>query len=452
MKIVIVGSGNVGFHLADLLVKEGHDIIIIDNHAKTLKKLTEVLDVMGVYGDGSFYDVQVEAGVQNSDLLIAVTPRDEINMLCCLLAKKIGAKQTIARVRNPEYSDQLFILKDELGLTMSINPELAAAREIDRILKFPSALKVDTLAKGVAELVQFKLSADNPLTQNSLNAISSKYFNNVLISAVERNNEVYMPNGDFVLQENDKVHIIGKPKDIGSFFKAINHFLPQSKYVMIAGGGHITYHLASLIIAMGMKLKIIEKSSARCEELCELLPKADIVCGDETDQELLVEEKLKNVDTFIALTNSDEANLIISMYAKYQNVPKVITKINRTNYIDVMQNLGIDCIISQQIITSNVIARYVRSVQNSVGNSVLTLYKIVNDKAEAIEFIARKTTKYLKVPLYKLNLKDNLLIAALVRDDKLIIPDGNDIIQIDDNVIVVTTNKQLNDLNDIYQA
>ncbi len=450
MKIVIVGSGNVGFHLADLLVNEGHDIVLIDNHKKTLKKLTELLDVMGVFGDGSFYDIQIEAGVQDADLLIAATPRDEINMLCCLLAKKIGAQRTIARVRNPEYSNQLFLLKDELGLSMSINPELAAAREIARILKFPSALKVDTLAEGVAELVQFKLSAENPLTENSLNSSSGKYLKNVLISAVERENEVYMPKGDFVLKEKDKVHVIGNPHDIGSFFKSINHFLPQSKYVFIAGGGHIAYHTACHILSMGMKVKIIEKSQERCEELCELLPKADIVCGDETDQDLLLEEKIGNVDTFIALTNSDEANLIISMYAKFQNVQKVITKINRANYVEVMQKLGIDCVISEQIITSNMIARYVRTIQNTVGNSVETLYKIVNDKAEAIEFIARSTTKNIGIPLHELKLKKNLLIAALVRDGMLIIPDGNEHIEVDDNVIIVTTNKKLNDLNDIF--
>jgi len=291
MKIVIVGTGNVGFHLAELLVSEGHDIVVIDNHKETLRKLTELIDVMGVFGDGSFYDVQIEADVQHADLLIAATPRDEMNLLCCLLAKKIGATRTIARVRNPEYSSQLFLLKNELGLSMSINPELAAAREIARILKFPAALKVDTLAKGVAELVQFKLSAENPLKEKSLNSISSKFLSNILISAVERENEVYMPKGDFVLKENDKVHVIGKPKDIGNFFKSINHFLPQSKYVLIVGGGHITYHTAKHIISMGMKVKIIEHSQKRCEELCELLPKAVVVCGDETYQDLLLEQK-----------------------------------------------------------------------------------------------------------------------------------------------------------------
>lgn len=450
MRIVIVGSGNVGFNLADLLVKEGHDLVVIDNHTDTLKKLIEVLDVIGVFGNGSYYDVQMEADVPNTDLLIAVTPRDEVNMLCCLLAKKLGAGHTIARVRNPEYSKQLTLLKDELGLSMSINPELAAAREIARILKFPSALKIDTLAKGLVELVQFKLNPDNPLVDKSLLSISSKYVNNILISAVERDNDVYMPTGSFVLKAEDKVHIIGKAEDITRFFKAINKFLPKSKYVLIVGGGQVAYHLAKQIIPMGMQVKIIESSKSRCMELCELLPKANIINGDGADQDLLLAEKLTGADSFIALTGSDEANLIISMFAKTQNVPKVITKINRSNYLDVLQNLGIDCVISQQFITSNTIARYVRTMQNTIGNSVETLYKIINDKAEAIEFIATDNTRSLGIKLHKLKLKKNLLIAALVRDGKVMIPDGNDSINFGDYVIVVTTNKKLNDLNDIF--
>lgn len=450
MRIVIVGSGYVGYHLADLLVKEGHDIVVIDNHPETLNKLIEVLDIIGIYGNGSYYDVQMEADVPNTDLLIAVTPRDEVNMLCCLLAKKLGAGHTIARVRDPQYSKQLMLLEDELGLSMSINPESAAASEIARILKFPSALKIDTLAKGVVELVQFKLYASNPMVNKDLHAISNEYSHKILISAVERDNDVDIPTGSYVLQEGDKVHIIGKSRDITQFFKSINKFLPKVKYVLIVGGGNISYHLANQVIAMGMQVKIIENNKKRCLELCELLPQANIIQGDGTDQKLLIAERLTGADSFIALTDSDEINLIISIFAKSQHVPKVITKINRSSYIGVLQDLGIDCVISQQFITSNIIARYVRSMQNTVGNSVETLYKIINDKAEAIEFIAKSHTKHLGEPLHQLNLKNNLLIAALVRNGQVIIPDGNDMISLDDNVIVVTTNKQLNDLNDIF--
>jgi len=451
MKIVIVGCGNVGYHLADLLVNEGHNIVVIDNHAKTIKKRVETLDIMGVYGNGSYYDVQMDADVPNADLLIAATPRDEINMLCCLLAKKLGAKATIARVRDPKYSRQLHLFKDDLSLSMSINPELAAAQEVVRLLKFPSAIKIDTLAKGLVELVQFRLTEDNPLVDKELQAISSRYSHNILICAVERDADVQMPTGSYKLQKNDKVHLIGKSKAITHFFKSINQFQPKSKHILIVGGGHIAYHIARQIIPLGMKVKIIDNNQARCEELCELLPKADIVHGDGTDQTLLLSEGMDGTDSFIALTGSDEANLLISMFAKSHHINKVITKINRTNYMELMQQLGIDSIISQQFITSNTIARYVRSMQNKNDTSVKTLYKIINDKAEALEFVASEDTRHLGEPLHQLSLKTNLLIAALVREGKVIIPDGNDSIMRDDTVIVITTNKQLSDLNDIYK-
>ena len=333
---------------------------------------------------------------------------------------------------------------------MSINPELAAASEIARILKFPSALKIDTLAKGRVELVQFKLQPDNPLVDKSLNSISGKYVNNILISAVERDNDVHIPMGNYILKAEDKVHIIGKVHDITRFFKSINKFLPKSKYVLIVGGGQVAYHLASQIITMGMQVKIIENDRIRCNELSEVLPQATIIHGDGMDQDVLLTEKLTGADSFIALMGSDEANLIISLFAKSQNVPKVITKINRSSYLDVLQNLDIDSVISKQFVTSNTIARYVRSMQNKVGNSVETLYKIINDKAEAIEFIAKDNTMNLGLPLRKLKIKDNLIIAALVRAGKVIIPDGNDIILVNDNVIIVSTIKNINDLNDIF--
>lgn len=450
MKIVIVGSGNVGYHLADLLVGERHDIVVIDNNTETLNKMVEVLDVIGVFGNGSYYDVQMEADVPNTDLLIAVTQRDEVNMLCCLLAKKLGAKHTIARVRDPEYSQQLNLFKAELGLSMSINPESAAAAEIARILKFPSALKIDTLAKGLVELVHFKLSEDTPLTGKSLQAISDKYSHKILISAVERDGEVDMPTGSYVLKPEDRVHIVGKSQDITKFFKSLNLFIPKSKFVIIVGGGYIAYNLAQQILAMGMQVKIIEKNLERCQELCELLPQANIIHDDGTDQDVLLAERMADADSFIALTGSDEANLIISFFAKSQKVPKVITKINRSKYLQVLQDLGIDSVVSQHLITSNTIARYVRAMQNEVGNSVETLYKFAGDKAEAVEFIATEKTAFLDTPLRDLKLKKNLLVAALVRQGQVIIPDGNDVIKLDDNIIVVTANRQLNDLNDVF--
>ncbi len=450
MKIVIVGSGNVGYHLAALLVEEGHDIVVIDNQTKTLEKLVEVLDISIVHGNGAYYDTQMEADVPNADLVIAVAQQDEINMLTCLLARKLGAKRTIARVRDQNYSNQLHLLKSELGLSMSINPELAAATEIARILKFPSALKIDTLAKGRVELVHFKLADDNPLVNYSLQEISDKFTHKILISAVERDDEVYMPTGSYVLKPEDKVHIVGKLADITKFFKTLGLFMPKSKFVIIVGGGQITYYLAEQIISMGIQVKIIESNRNRCVELCELLPSAIIINADGTDQNVLLQEKLESADSFIALTKSDEINLIIAMFAKSKNVPKVITRINHSRYMDVVQNLEIDSFISQHLITSDLIARYVRAMQNTMGSSVKTLYKFANDQAEALEFIATGNSKHIYEPLKDLNLRKNLLVAALVRKDEVIIPDGNDKIMPGDNVIVVTTNKVLGDLDDIY--
>ena len=450
MKIVIVGSGNVGSHLAELLVEEGHDIVVVDNQNQTLDRLVEVLDIKIVHGNGAYYDVQMEAGVPDADLVIAVAQQDEINMLACLLAKKLGAKHTIARVRDQDYSNQLHLLKSELGLSMSINPELAAATEITRILKFPSALKIDTLAKGRVELVHFKLAEDNPLVHHTLQEISDRFTHKILISAVERDDEVHMPTGGYVLQPEDKVHIVGKLADITKFFKTLGLFMPKSKYVMIVGGGQITYYLAKQIISKGMQVKIIESNRERCVELCELLPEATIINADGTDQNVLISEKLESADSFIALTKSDEINLIIAMFAKSKNVPKVITRINHSRYMDVVQNLEIDSFISQHLITSDLIARYVRAMQNTLGSSVKTLYKFAGEKAEALEFIATGNTKHLYEPLRNLNLRENLLIAALVRKDAVIIPDGSDKIMPGDNVIIVTTNKILSDLDDIF--
>lgn len=450
MKIVIVGSGNVGYHLAELLVEEGHDIVVIDRRTKTLEKMVEVLDIKGIHGNGSYYDVQMEADIPNADLVIAVAQRDEINMLTCLLAKKLGAKHTIARVRDQDYSKHLYLLKEELGLSMSINPELAAAREIARILKFPSALKIDTLAKGRVELIHFKLGINNPLCGRSLQDISDKISHKVLISAVERDSDVDMPTGSYTLQAEDKVHIIGKSADITMFFKTLGLFMPRSKYVMIVGGGQITFYLARQILELGMQVKIIEKDRERCLELCEHLPSATIINSDGSDQDVLIQERIESADSFIALTDNDETNLIVSMFAKSKNAAKVITKINRSRYMDLLQKLGIDSVISQHLITSDTIARYVRAMQNTTGSGVQTLYRFAGDKAEALEFIAERDTKNLDKPIRDLKLKKNMLIAALVRKGEVMIPDGSDKIMQGDNVIVVTTNNKISSLDDIF--
>lgn len=442
-----MGSGNVGYHLAKLLVEEGHDIVVIDRRTRTLDKLVEILDIKGVQGNGAYYDVQMEANVPEADLFIAAAQHDEINMLACLLAEKIGAKKTIARVRDQEYSKQLYLLEDELGLSLAINPELAAAEEITRILKFPTALRIDTMAKGRVELIHFKLGEGNPLNGIRLQDIDTY---KVLISAVERDSEVFIPTGNCVLDKDDKVHIIGKLDDIANFFKSLGLFMPKSKYVIMVGGGQITFYLAQRILELGMQVKIIERDKERCLGLCELLPAATIINADGADQDVLVQERIESADSFVALTDSDETNLIIAMFAKSKNVAKVITKINRSRYIDLLKNIGIDSIISQQLITSNTIARFVRAMQNPEGGGVKTLYKFAEDKAEALEFIADANSKNLYEPIKDLSLKKNMLIAALVRNGEVMIPDGNDKIMPGDSVIVVTTNNKILSLDNIF--
>jgi len=449
MKIVIVGFGKVGFALAEQLSKEGHDIVIVDNDSAALEKADNLLEVMCVEGNGAIYNVQIEAGVPNSDLLIAVTSTDEMNILCCLVAKKLGIKHTIARVRNPEYADQLVIMREELGLSMSVNPEQAAAVEISRLLRFPSALKIDTFAKGRVELVEFKIGPGCPLDGMPLYELTKKYAVKVLICAVERNDQVFIPGGGFVLQEGDRISITASPAEIQLFFKSIGESIQKVRNVMIVGGSRIALYLARLLEEMGMSVKIIEHKEKRCHDLSSNLSRAMVICGDGMDQELLSEEDISGMDAFVALTGIDEENIIVSMYAATKGVGKIITKINKAGFSEILQNTGIDSIISPKTITAHQILRYVRAMQNSFGSNVETLHKIVDDRVEALEFNVREDIRFLGVPLKDLVLRPNLLIACLTRHGRVIIPGGNDAIEAGDSVVVVTTNRGLRDLSDI---
>lgn len=449
MNIVVVGDGKVGYTLTEQLSREGHDMVVIDNSSKALSNSTNALDVIGIHGNGVSYQVQKEAGVDKADLLIAATSSDEINMLCCMVAKKLGAKNTIARVRNPEYAMQMVFLKEELGLSLVINPEQAAAAEISRILRFPSALKVDTFARGRVELVEYKLREGTPLDGLPLYALSRKYRFKILICAVQRGAEVYIPTGDFILRTGDKLTITATPKEIEGFFKAIGAFSQRVKDVMIIGGGRITFYLALRLIESGIRVKVIEQDEKKCMELSDYLPKAMIIHGDGTDRELLSEEGIASVDAFVTLTGMDEENIIISMYAAAQHVKKVITKVSRTDFADMLSGSGLDTFIIPKSITATQIVRYVRAMQNSLGSNVETLYQIVNGKVEALEFHAREKARCIGVPLKDLALVRELLIACIIRKGRIIVPGGDDSILAGDSVVVVTTNGGLDDLDDI---
>lgn len=451
MNIVIIGDGKVGSTLSSQLQKEGHDIVVIDNNQNALKNLINTQDVMCVEGNGALHAVQEEAGVSKADLVVACTSMDELNMLCCLLAKKLGAKKTIARVRDPQYFRQLNFMKDELGLSMGVNPELAAAAEIARTMIFPAATKIELFAKGLVELVEFKLGPDSVLDGLSLSEVYKKYKVKVLVCAVQREGEVYIPDGEFCLRSGDKINLSASHENIEKFFKAIGIMKNQSKSAMIVGGGRVAYYLTLALLELGIKVKIIEQDYHRCMELSDLLPRASIIHGDGTDQSLLKEEGLAQVDAFASLTGIDEENIIMAMFASSCQVPKVVAKINRDSYAGMADMLGLETVISPKNITANHIVSYVRAMQNSFGSNIETLYRLVDNQIEALEFIAREDGPYIGVPLKKLKLKKNLLIASIVRKRSSIIPGGNDRIEIGDSVIVVCRNQRLKDLKEIMQ-
>ncbi len=451
MKIVIVGDGKVGQALTGRLAEEGHDLVVIDSSPEALRTSVEVHDVMGISGNGASYAVQKEAGVEDADLLIAATSGDELNLLCCMVANKIGARHTIARVRNPDYADQLVMMKEEFGLSMAINPELAAATEIARMLRFPSALKLDSFARGMVELVEIKVKEDSPLLGQALFSLSSHLGIRILICAVKRGDEVYIPTGSFVLQQGDKITLTANPAQLDSLFRKLGIYRHKIHRVMVVGGGRIAYYLAKQLLKLGMSVKIIEKDAARCEQLSEALPKAQVILGDGSDRELLEEEDIDNMDALVAVTGMDEENIIISMYAGTLKLPKVVTKINRMSFQEILDSAGIESVISPKGITVNQIVRYVRAMQNSQGSNVETLHRIVGGRVEALEFSAGCCPGLTGIPLKDLRTRKNLLIACIIRGRQTIYPGGNDAIEEGDSVVVVTTEHQLKDLRDILE-
>ena len=451
MKIIIVGCGKVGFTLTEQLNNEGHDITVIDKDGAKLRSVTDNIDVMGVEGNGAIYQVQIEAGIKNADLLIATTNSDELNILCCLIAKKAGNCHTIARIRNPEYSDEVQYIREELNLSLAINPELAAAREIARLLKFPSAIKIDTFASGRVELLKFIIPEHSVLHNMPVFEVATKLRCKVLICAVERGSEVIIPNGSFQMQSGDKISFVGSSGDAMEFFRQVGIKNNVIKSAMFVGGGRLTYYLAKMLENTRIKIKIVEYDSDRCNELSELLPKVMIIHGDGSDQQLLMEEGINQTEAFAALTGFDEENIMLSLYASTVTKGKLITKINRIAFEEVFQQMNLGSVIHPKLIIADTIIRYVRAMQNSVGSNVETLSKIAGNKAEALEFRVEKGTPVAGIPLEKLSLKDSLLIACINRRGKIITPRGKDTIDPGDTVIVVTTHSGLNDLKDILK-
>lgn len=449
MKIVIIGDGKVGYKLAKQLSSEKYDIILIDNNEEKLRKSIERMDVFCVAGEGGSVEVQQRADVPHADLVIACTSTDECNMLSCLIARRLGARHTIARVRNPIYYKQIDFLKKDLHLSMVVNPELIVAGDITRLLLFPDASKVETFVKGRVELVEFPIHCGK-LEGLSLSELYARFQVQVLVCAVESGETVLIPDGDYILKAGDKLHIAASHQNMEQFFKKIALRKEKIKNAMICGGGRVAYYLASQLCNLGMNVKIIERNRERCEELCELLPKATIINGDATEHDLLIEEGIEKTDAFIALTGMDEENIIMSLFASKQSVSKVIVKINEDRRAMMIDELGLDSIVSAKTATADAILGYVRVRRNSqCSANVETMYQLLDGRVEALEFIIKSENAYTGVPLKDLNLKVNNIIACIARGRKIIIPNGDDSIQVGDSVVIITMTKQIRDLDDI---
>ena len=452
MKIIIVGCGKVGTTLAEQLNRENHDITLIDTNEEAIQNISDSADVMGVTGNGAVYQVQMEAGIQDADLLIATTNSDELNMLCCLIAKKAGNCHTIARIRNPEYSSEIRYIREELNLSLAINPELAAAREIARLLRFPSAIKIEPFAKGRIELLKFLIPEHSLLNDMRVMDVVNRLKSNVLICVVERGNDVVIPDGNFVMKKGDKISFIASHQESADFFKKAGVDNNIVKSAMFVGGGKLTHYLCRLLEDTKIKIKIIERDEERCRQLSELLPKAMIIHGDGTDEQLLLEEGIRQTEAFASLTGFDEENIMQSLYASSQSKAKLITKVNKIAFENVINSLNLGSLIQPKMLTAEIILQYVRAMQNSMGSSnIETLYKIAADKAEALEFRVKEGSPVLGIPLEKLKLIDNLLVACINRGGTIITPRGKDTVEAGDTVIVVTTHTGLNDLTDILR-
>ena len=451
MKIVIVGGGKVGINIAAQLTKEGHDIVLVDKKRSVVKKMGDTLDMLVMYGNGASVEVQKEAGVSHSDLLIAVASEDEVNLMCCIIARKLGCQNTIARVRNPEYASQAHFLSTEFGLSMIINPEWAAAREIFRLTQIPAFLKRDSFAKGRAEIVEFEVHKDGPLADVQLMDMHQRVKTSVLVCAVERKGEVFIPSGNFVLKEGDKIYVTAPAAELITLLRSIGVRNRRSRDVLIIGGGRTAQYLSKLLLDVGTRVKVIEKDTDRSLYFAELLPDASVVNADGAAQSVLKAENIDQMDAVVTLTNMDEENLIISMYANYIGVPQVITKISRTEYSEVFGDKGIDCVISPTHLCVHNIVQYIRAMQNTSGSSVITVHQLVDGKVEALEFKVSGSTKHLGETLASIQLKPNLLIGCINRKGKIIIPGGNDTIEYGDTVIIVSTaDRVIVDLNDIF--
>ena len=451
MKIAIIGLGTIGKTILKSLAGKEHTITIIDEDKDQVESLIEKYDVFGVVGNGACMDIQKEANMADTDLAIVLTKSDELNVFACLVAKKIGVKNTIARVRNPDYSRQIAEMKDQLGISMIVNPEKEAANEIFNLINLPSVSQMEHFAKGRVLLVEVIADKSCALVGETLISLGRKLNTKVLVCAVQRGDEVIIPSGNFMFMEGDRVHFTSDANSLRNFLAEANLEKSPFKDIMILGGNRIGYYLANKLSKKKFSVKLIEDDKDLANELADILPRVTVIHGNGTQHDLLIEEGIEAMDAFVALTNIDEENMIVSMFANKMNVKKTIAQIKSEELYDMLGELGIKNNVSPKKIVADKIISYIRAIANKRGSNVLTLYRLVNDRVEALEFLAKKTERFYDKPLRTIKTKHNCLIACIIRNNEVIIPDGNSSIQLGDNVIVVTTHKNFDDLNDIFE-
>ena len=451
MKIVIIGLGTIGHTILKSIDRMSHTITVIDENKEKIESVIEHYDVFGVVGNGASREIQQEAGVSNADLVIVLTKSDELNIYACLVAKNIGAKNTIARVRNPEYRGQIMDMQDSLGISMIVNPEMDTAREIFHLINLPSIAQIERFAKGRALLVEIEVESGNMLIGETLISLGRSLKTKVLICAVQRGKSVIIPTGNFAIEEGDRIYFTADANSLGAFLTEINLVRSPLKRVMLVGGDKVGFYLADMLSSKRYKIKLIENDKKRAEELATLLPRVTVVEGNGTQHDLLIEEGIEAMDAFVALTNIDEENMIVSMFANKIGVKKVITQIKNDSLYAMLDELAIKNNVSPTNIVANRILSYIRALDNSRGSNVLTLYRLVNNQVEALEFEVKKQSKLLCKPLKELKLKSECLIACIIRGEQVIIPNGSSTIELGDNVVVVTTHKNFDDLSDVFE-
>ena len=454
MRIVVVGAGKVGRVLTEQLAAEKHDIVVIDQDTDLIESLVNIYDVRGVVGNGGCYDVQKDAFEDGADLLIATTSSDETNILACLVAKKLGTPHTIARIRNPEYEKQLHFMREELGLSMVVNPEKATAREIARVLRFPSAIKREQFCRQRFELVEYRVNEGNPLEGLQLSDLYRNIRVKILICAVARGQQTIIPTGATVLQKGDKIYLTASARDLESFFRKLNIFKARANNIMIVGASRIAYYLVKELQDIQKRVTVIDSNAARCQAMSEKFPGVLVIHGDGADSELLSEERISEMDAFVPLTGLDETNIILAMYASQFPNCKVVAKINRPSFADLANQKGlVDSVVSTAAVTSETIARYVRAMQNSFdSDNIKTLHRLVGGRVEALAFNVGPGLPFIGVPLKDLNLREGLLVAGIVRQNGApVIPSGADALQEGDDVVIVTTDTTLHALRDIVK-